>query len=284
MNKKGLVFIKTLCYSSFRENILYVVSAEDNAVKNDYKNEIVDICNKFKIKIYHRKDTIIESTDYIFAIGWRWIINYSRSTLITLHDSILPQYRGFSPLVSQLIDGVTEIGVTAILANEEYDKGDILHSISLPIQYPITIAEAIDIISEAYGQLGIEVVNSLISNTIKPVRQDESKATYSLWRDEKDYRINWNWSSIKIIRFIDAVGYPYLGASSYLNEELVKITKAEAIPDVLISNRSVGKVINIKDGLPIVVCGEGLIKVVEAKLINKTLNLLPFKKFRSRFE
>ena len=67
----------------------------------------------------------------------------SNNTLIVIHDSILPTYRGYLPLVSQLIDGQKEIGVTAILANENFDEGDIVHISKTKINYPITINDAI---------------------------------------------------------------------------------------------------------------------------------------------
>ena len=83
------------------------------------------------------------------AISWKWIIELN-NTLLVLHDSILPKYRGHLPLVSQLIDGQEEIGVTAILGNEKYDEGDIVYISKSKIKYPIKIKDAIKIINECY--------------------------------------------------------------------------------------------------------------------------------------
>ena len=61
--------------------------------------------------------------------------------------------------------------------------------------------------------------------------QEEEKATYSLWRNEDDYLIDWNNTSKQIKRFIDAVGSPYKSASSYINNKKVRIIAANEYPD-----------------------------------------------------
>ena len=108
-------------------------------------------------------------------------------------------------------------------------------------------------------------------------------ATYSVWRDEKDYFINWNQSAKQISRFIDAVGYPYDGAKNYLNDEIIIINSAIPMEDINIENRDTGKIIFNKDGYPTVVCLEGILKINSMTDINFN-NLLPLKKFRSRLK
>jgi methionyl-tRNA formyltransferase len=112
--------------------------------------------------------------------------------------------------------------------------------------------------------------------------QDESKATYSLWRDEADYRIDWTKQATMIRRFIDAVGFPFKGASCVVDGKVLRIAEAEEIADVIIENRDAGKVIFIQDGKPVVVCGQGLLKIhgLYDELGN---SMLPFARFRSRF-
>ena len=121
------------------------------------------------------------------AISWKWIIELN-NTLLVIHDSILPKYRGHLPLVSQLIDGEEEIGVTAILGNENYDEGDIIYTVKSRIKYPIKINDAIKIINTCYCET-LEFLFENIKNNIQfnPTPQDHSKASYSLWRDEDDY-------------------------------------------------------------------------------------------------
>ena len=54
------------------------------------------------------------------------------------------------------------------------------------------------------------------------------------------------------------------------------------IDDVKIENRDVGKIIFIKDGYPVIVCGKGLLKITEAVYLNDAKSIFPLKKFRIR--
>jgi methionyl-tRNA formyltransferase len=282
MNEKGFYVLNNFLIKFGTNNIEYVVLSEDKNVERDFYKELLSLCNKHCIKFFHRQDDIPIFTGYKFAIGWRWIIS-DIDQLIVLHDSILPKYRGFAPLVNMLINGRNEIGVTALFASNEYDKGDIIRQEKVTITYPIKIQEAIQIISPLYSTLVNSISDMIFSScSIIGIPQDEESASYSLWRDEQDYFINWNDSSKNIGRKIDAVGFPYNGARTYLNNKLIIIDKVEECIDVKIENRDVGKVIFVIDGYPIVVCGNGLIKIVEARFLDGE-SIIPFKKFRSRF-
>jgi methionyl-tRNA formyltransferase len=203
--------------------------------------------------------------------------------LITLHDSLLPKYRGFAPLPNALIAGERETGVSALFASDNYDAGDIICQRRLEIEYPIKIQEAIRRIVPLYAGIASEICSSLAAGGELPRRkQDESQATYSLWRDDLDYEIDWRWDAARIGRFIHAVGSPYLGARTFLNQDPVTIPEAMVEPDVRIENRAAGKVIFVRDGQPVVVCGSGLLRITHMTTRGGR-SLLPLKKFRSRF-
>ena len=109
------------------------------------------------------------------------------------------------------------------------------------------------------------------------------KLTYSLWRDEDDYRVDWYKSAEDIDRFIDAVGYPYSGAFSLIHEQKVRIIDADPIEDVQVENRIPGKVIFIENGKPVIVCGKGLLRVNELVDDKTKQSILASLKFRTRF-
>ena len=162
---------------------------------------------------------------------------------------MLPEYRGFAPLVSQLINGEEYIGVTAIFANNFYDQGDIIIKKSKKISYPLKIKKAIEVVSECYLDCLEFILNNIKKeNLLEAEPQDNSKATYSLWRDEDDYKINWNQSSLLVKRFVDAVGFPYKGAKTYLMDREIIVEDVEIFEDINIKNRDIGKVIFIFDG------------------------------------
>ena len=156
---------------------------------------------------------------------------------------------------------------------------------SVDIQYPIKIKDAIEIISELYSSITAGIFRA-IANESKLIftPQDESQASYSLWRDEEDYHIDWTQDSADIVRFIHAVGYPYLGASTLMEDKKIRIYDAEVYPDVHIVNRDSGKIIFIDNDKPVVVCGTGLIKILDARLDGTGASIFPLNKFRLRFK
>ena len=286
MTKKGLDCFRKIIDNFGPEIIDFVVVGKDNGAKNDYHKELKRLAEIHKIGCFDRNKVPPIRTKYAIAISWKWIIPKVEDVqLIVLHDSLLPKYRGFAPLVSQLLNREPVIGVTAFISSSEYDKGNIIEQAETTITYPIKIEEAINKISEQYQILVCRVVDHIICN--KPIpnhQQDERLATYSLWRDNEDYKINWKKSSSYIKTFIDSVGTPYLGASTTLNGRLVRILDAVETKDVEIINRDEGKVIFINDGFPVVVCGVGLLKITYAVYDSDGTSVLPLKKFRSRFK
>ncbi|MEQ8473910.1 MAG: formyltransferase family protein [Marinoscillum sp.] len=285
MSEKGLKVLKGIIDFYGTEVIDLVVIGRDNAVLNDFSEDIEKCAKKRQIETCYRNDSYVISTSYALAISWRWMIELNeRVILITLHDSLLPKYRGFAPLVSQLINGENSLGVSAIKSSEEFDRGDIISQAQIEISYPIKIQEAIDKVVELYVQLTLSLMESIISNEdLLCHPQDDSKASYSLWRDEDDYKINWAMDAQAIIRFVNAVGYPYKGAKSTLSGINIRILDAYVLPDVEIENRTPGKVLFIKNGLPVVVCGKGLLQINQAIAEDTQESVLPLSKLRVRF-
>jgi len=113
--------------------------------------------------------------------------------------------------------------------------------------------------------------------------QNEAEATYSLWRDEEDYRIDWSTDPDRIKRFIDSVGNPYKGASAYMGEHRVRVLDALVEPDIQIEARQPGKVVFMREGCPVVVCGRGLLRITDLRDDTSERSLLPLKKLRTRF-
>lgn len=283
MTHKGFNVLDFLLQSSYAACIKSVIFEKDENILDDASDKIIELCQKENIPCFNRKDKNIPHADYQIAISWRWLISDIKN-LIVLHDSLLPKYRGFAPLVNMLINGEKKIGVTAIFASDEYDKGPIITQSSTEIKYPIKIFEAIQIISKNY----IEVVDAIFSKICNDEKltakeQNENEASYSLWRDDMDYWIDWHQSAERIQNFVNAVSFPYKFASSMMNNTHVKIYEVEVVDDVQIENRkdNIGKVIFMKDNKPVVVCGKGLIKINEMRSLEGKVVIL--KRFRTRF-
>ena len=284
MSRKGYESLSHFIKNFGSSNISFVVGAEDPNVQQDHYKEIKELCAENGISFFDRKEQFAINTEYIIAISWRWLIKQEHAKLIVMHDSLLPRYRGFAPLVNCLVNGEKKIGVTALFASEEYDKGNIITQQSVPVNYPLKINEAIDMITGCYKELVEEVGKKIISGgEILSYEQNEEEASYSLWLDDDDYNINWNLDAAEIKRFIDATGFPYSGAATFMDNKKMRILETEVVPDLVIENRKPGKIIFIQEEKPVVVCGTGLLKILSMIDDATTQEMLPLKRFRVRF-
>ena len=284
MTKRGFVCLESLVkeYGLIIDN---VILSEDAQIEDDYFKQIKGFCEINNIPHKHRKDFYTIKSKYVFAIGWRWIIPTSDDyKIIVFHDSLLPRFRGFAPLVNSLIAGEKKIGVTALMASQKYDEGPIICQFSSTIKYPIKVCTALDLNLKNYCLCILKVVKMIRNKEeVKGIEQKHELATYSIWRDDSDYKINWYQDSIYIKRFIDAVSYPYKCANTFIDNRMLRISEAEIYNDVSVENRNenIGKIIFL-EGYPVVICGKGLLKIKEAVWDDNGVSAIPFKKFRIR--
>ena len=287
MTEKGLRVLQSVVDTFGPGQIAYVVGAADKNVTQDYRDEIQALCRRYGIAYFDRKDTLRATAEYHFAISWRWMIHHAAG-LIALHDSLLPKYRGFAPLPTALINGEAFVGVTALrvheTAGQEYDRGNILGQRKLPVSYPVKIQAVISTLSAEYADLVVDLYRSICAGaTLDGAPQNEEDATYSLWRDEEDYRIDWSADAGRIKRFIDSLGSPYNGASTQIENRKVRILDAAVEPDIRIENRQPGKVVFLRQGFPTVVCGRGLLRITDMRDDASGETLLPLQRLRTRF-
>ncbi|HUD08635.1 MAG TPA: methionyl-tRNA formyltransferase, partial [Candidatus Saccharimonadales bacterium] len=111
---------------------------------------------------------------------------------VNIHTSLLPKYRGASPVQCAILSGAKKTGITLMKMNEKMDEGDIL------VQEKIKIGEndTTDTLMKKMAELGAKMITNFIpgwvEGKIKPVRQDHSKATYCKPVKRDDGKIDWN--------------------------------------------------------------------------------------------
>lgn len=282
MTKKGFEVLSYLIKKKIDKSILFVCIGQDKNVENDYSLELQNLCLENNLLVFFRGEKYLPEADFSIAISWRWIINVSN--LIVLHDSILPKYRGFAPLVNSLIKGEKTIGVSAIYADSDYDKGDIILQKAIEIYYPIKIKDAIDKVSVLYSEIVYELLKNKNIKRFNSTKQVESEASYSLWLDEEDYFIDWEENSEVILRKINACGFPYTGAKTKFENDTIRIDEAQIVQDLVIENRVSGKHLFNQNEFPVIVCGVGLLKITKAYNISKDKNFFPLNIFRFRLK
>ena len=269
--------------NSYLKHIGSVVIAPDTGTVDDPLEKISQLFESNGVKVSSKDPAKV--SELALAIGWKKLINSNYQQVVVLHDSLLPKYRGWNPLLTALINGDSRIGSTALIATSDVDAGPIIAQEAKTIKYPMPLENAMSIINALNEKL-LKKVFSQVSSKGKVVGkpQNHKSATYSLWRDEKDFDVDWNLPAEIVLRHIHASSYPYVGARSVLDGEEVRIFDGKISKEnPRIVNRTPGKIWKITNGVPVVVCGKGLIELTKVSG-NSGRSVLPVTKLRQRFE
>ena len=225
-NEKGLAVLNAALASGVE--IAHVTYAPAKGMNDDSDKAIALIAKQSRIPTFLHAHPPEFTGDYSIAAGWRRMLDVPN--LIVLHDSLLPRYRGFAPLITALVNGEPFVGVTAFLAEAEPDTGPIVGRREMPVIYPARMRQVLDRLVPLYAQLATEVLEQLPD--LSYAVQDHERATWSVWRDEDDYRIDWTRDDRRILRLIDAVSDPFPGAWTTDGDgNMLRIHRAAIVPD-----------------------------------------------------
>ncbi|MCK9904948.1 methionyl-tRNA formyltransferase [Parafrankia colletiae] len=170
--------------------------------------------------------------DAIVATNWRtWIppqiFDLPRLGTLNIHDSLLPAYAGFAPLIWALINGEPEVGVTAHIMTDELDAGDIVLQHRVPVGPRDTTTDLFHRTVALFGPMAVEGLDLMATGRTDWAAQDRSKASFFHKRSERDSLIDWTWSAEELDRLVRAQCDPYPNAFTYRNSERVRIVAAE---------------------------------------------------------
>jgi methionyl-tRNA formyltransferase len=142
---------------------------------------------------------------------------------LNVHPSLLPKYRGPSPVQNTILNNDTQTGVTIILMDEKADHGPIIATANFEIgNRKFTTPELTKELWELGGDLLVKTIPKWIAGEIKPVAQDHANATYTKMLRREDGHINWNKSAKEIERQIRAFT-PWPGSFTFLRKTRIKI-------------------------------------------------------------
>jgi methionyl-tRNA formyltransferase len=170
--------------------------------------------------------------DVIVATNWRtWIPPqvFGQPALGTLnvHDSLLPAYGGFSPLIWALLNDEPEVGVTAHLMDATIDAGPIVLQRSVPVGPRATATDLFHQTLELFGPITVDALAEIAAGRTDFTPQDRSKASFFHKRAEQDIRIDWTWSAEELDRLIRAQSAPYPPAFCFHRGRRLEIITAD---------------------------------------------------------
>lgn len=169
--------------------------------------------------------------DVIVVNSWYYrmpaeLYNLPPHGTLNFHDSLLPRFTGFSPVLWALISDESQFGLTVHRMDDGLDTGDILVQRSVPIGPTDTGTELVlrgmDLIPEVLD----EALGALESGTAVWRPQNTADRTYFHKRSERDSLIDWNWSARDLERFVRALSDPYPPAFTFYRGERIEILEA----------------------------------------------------------
>jgi len=183
-----------------------------------------------------------------------------------IHASLLPKYRGASPINWAILEGEKETGITIMLMDEGLDTGSIL----LQKKIPILEEDTAITLSQKLAQLGkkaiLEAIELHKKGVLKPLPQPEEGISYAPILKKEDGFFTFEEPAKKIERKTKAF-LPWPTAFTYYKNKLLKVFLAKAIP--LKHKEKPGTILDInKDGI-LVATSEGVILLKEIQLEGK---------------
>ena len=225
-----------------------------------------DILQPLSVKtpeFYEKASALSPDIFVVIAFGQilpKNILSIPEKGAINLHASLLPKYRGPAPIQRAIINMEKETGVTSMLMNEGLDTGDILLSSKTEISSRETSSSLHDRLSRIAGDLLIMTLSGISTNSIKPVSQDDSLATYAPMLKKKDGLIDWSKPAEEIEAFIRGMT-PWPGAFTFIVSKRLKIFAS----DVVFSNskEDPGSVIGDARDKLFIATGKNLLSIEE---------------------
>ncbi len=193
-------------------------------------------------------------------------LDYPKYGCINVHASVLPKYRGASPIHFAVLNGDSETGVTVQQMDEGVDTGDILNVETVSIGINDTTEYMYEVLAPLGAKVMLETVEMIEKEELKPIKQDESLATHVGLLSREMSNIDWNCSAFEIHNKIRGL-YSWPGASTVLSGKTLKL-HSSVLSDKKGNNKP-GEVIESSDKL-IIACGDNnSVEITELQLEGK---------------
>ncbi|NGX39642.1 MAG: Methionyl-tRNA formyltransferase [Chlamydiae bacterium] len=187
---------------------------------------------------------------------------------INVHPSLLPKYRGATPIQSALMNGDAETGVTIIEMVLKMDAGDILEVVKTPIGPGETFGELEQRLCALSIPLLLKVIEKIEKGTVKKIKQDETQVTFVKKIINEDRFIDWSKSADRLCNQIHALS-PAPGAFCFVEirgqKKRLMIKRAKSIS----REGDAGDTLFFAKGEWVIACGNGALSILELQLEGK---------------
>ena len=187
---------------------------------------------------------------------------------INLHPSLLPKYRGSSPIQWALANGDSTTGVTILYVSEKMDAGDIICQSTVPIGPEDTANSMEPILAQVGAELLMDAVNLIRSGAVSARPQEEALATEVRKLTKEDGRMDWSWSAQTLNNRIRGfIAWPgcFFEIPSASGAKRVKVFRA----NVEAGQGVPGEILDVSGDGPLIATGDGSLRLLEVQPAGK---------------
>ena len=196
------------------------------------------------------------------------ILTMPRLGCVNIHASLLPKYRGASPINWCIINGEEETGVTIMQMDEGVDTGDILATVKVKIADDETAESLFEKLSKAGAELIVDTLPKLERGEITPVKQNDTESSHTKMMRKSLGEIDWSKSAVEIERLVRGLN-SWPSAYTYINGKSVKLWRC-AVADKDFNGRDrAGEIMSVTKDTVEIACGTGILRICELQLEGK---------------
>ncbi len=169
------------------------------------------------------------------------LLDLPKQGTINVHFSLLPKYRGASPIQAAIIKGEEKTGISTMFLVRKLDSGPVLLQREVPIEQKDTTVT----LTEKLTKAGVEVLQETIAlirqGKAEAKPQDESQSSYAALLVKESGLIDWQKNSRELYNFVRGM-YPWPGAFTFYEhggrKHMLKIWEAEEIPRIELNHKT----------------------------------------------
>jgi len=247
-----------------RKRILTPTPVKECALKHN-----ISVFQPVKIRDDYQK-VVDEKPDMVITAAFGQfipdeVINCARLGAINVHGSLLPKYRGGSPVQTSIINGDLKTGITIMYMVKKMDAGDIITQRSVDILDSDNNETLFEKLSYVGRDLLLETIPSIVDGTNPRISQDEDKVTFAYNITHEEQFINWNKTSREIFNLVRGLN-PNPTALTSINGNLFKVYNTECINYQ--GHEEAGTILNLTKQI-LIKTSDGAIKITEIQQSGK---------------
>lgn len=209
------------------------------------------------------------NADYFIVVAYgkilpKELLEIANKAPINIHGSLLPKYRGASPIQAALIAWERETGITVMVMNEKMDEGDIIDIKKIGISERETTATLFEKFAELSGNFTIETLLKLEKWQLIPQTQDSNSATYCKKIIKEEWCLDFRKSAKELYHLYQWLT-PWPGIYTHFQGKKLIIEQC-FYDEITTENKIIGTVIQSADKTIGIICGEWILTLSQVKL------------------